>query len=135
MQRGENGPKLQMHAPQWLIAAWAPLPPVPVDKPLPLPSRWPEHALLVEADDARGAAEQLLAHLPEGALLWPGDLDIDWALAADVVLTHDAALQPFQSKALKDFSAAEKLAQFKCMAAAYEPAAPGRPLRRKSSEF
>jgi len=52
-----------------------------------------------------------------------------------VVLMHDAALLAFQSKALKDFSAAEKLAQFKRLAGAYEPAAPGKLLRRKSSEF
>ncbi len=129
LRRGEQGPRVEMHAPQWLLAAW---PPAPAGAPhLP---RWPQHAVLVAADDMHGAAEQLLAHLPPEALLWLGELDLDWALVADVVLLHDPTLQPFQSKALKDFSAAERLAQFKRVAAAYEAAAPGQLLRHKRPE-
>ena len=130
LRRGEKGPQLAMHAPQWLLAIWRPLPAGTLHLP-----RWPEHAALITADDGRGAAEQILAHLPADALLWLGDVDLDWALVADLVLLHDASLQSFQSKALKDFSAAEKLAQFKRVASSYEPAASGQLLRRKAPEF
>jgi hypothetical protein len=75
-----------------------------------------------------------LERLPEGSLLWLGQQDIDWSLAAEVLLQHEPTLSPFLARVLRDFSAIERLALAKRIHKAYEPAAPGQLLRRRKSE-
>lgn len=121
-----DGPLVESLAPQWLLAVW---PPQGLDRPLL--GRWPEQALLCAAQDAEAAAAPLLQALPEQAPLWISELEVDWALLADLVLHHDAALKPFQVKALRALAEAERLAAFERLNSAYEPAGEGRPLRRR----
>ena len=102
-----HGPLVENHAPQWLCALW---PPQRLEAPLL--GRWPELAALVSAETAFGALHQLLAQLPPEALLWPADLDVDWALLADLVLHQDARLRPAQTQALRELAEAERGAAF-----------------------
>jgi len=124
-----NSRKAESHEPHWLLAVWP-----PQTNAAPHLSRWPEHVLLVTAQNSLLAAEQLLERLPEGSLLWLGQQDIDWTLAAEVLLQHEPALSPFLAQVLRDFSAIERLALSKRIHKAYEPAAPGQLLRRRKSE-
>ncbi|MCE4553749.1 hypothetical protein [Pelomonas cellulosilytica] len=98
-----NGPIVENHAPQWLCALW---PPQRLDSPLL--GRWPELATLMGAETACGALHQLLPQLPPRALLWPAELDVDWALIADIVLHQDARLRPAQALALRELAEAER---------------------------
>jgi hypothetical protein len=96
---------VENHAPQWLCALW---PPQRVDAPLL--SRWPDLAMLVSAETLFGALHQVLAELPPDAVLWPAQLDVDWALLAELVLHHDAGLRPAQVQALRELAEAERRA-------------------------
>lgn len=102
-----RGPIVENHAPQWLCALWR-----PQRLDAPVLGRWPEVAALVPAETAFGALHQLLAQLPHEALVWPAELDVDWALIADLVLHQDARLRPNQSQALRELAEAERAATF-----------------------
>ena len=121
-----DGPVFDSHPPQWLAAMW---PPQGLDAPLL--GRWPAQALLAGAPDPSVAAHALLPGLPATALLWLADLDVDWALIAELVLHHDAGLKPWQVGALRTFVEAQKLATFERLNGDYEAATPLRPLRRR----
>lgn len=124
-----DGPVLDSHPPQWLIAVWP-----PQGLGAPALGRWPEQALLCGGSAAASAAQRLLPGLPDAAVLWVGDLDVDWALLAELVLHHDAALKPFQVKALRAFAEAEKLASFERLNRDYDAATPQQALRRRPSK-
>ena len=117
------GPVVQTYPPQHLLLLW---PPQRLDAPLY--GRWPQQMRL-SAVPADSAAAALLALLPLDAVLWlqrPGNTHdpIDWALAAETVLHHDASLRPFQAQGLRDFIAAEREATFAHLNSGYQ-AAPG----------
>ena len=121
-----DGPLVESRPPQWLMAAW---PPQQLDDPVL--GRWPELAMLGAAQEPDAAGELLLATLPDQALLWIAELDVDWALLAELVLHQDPGLKPFQVKALRELAEVERLASFEKLNSAYQAAADGRPLRRK----
>ncbi|CAN5210427.1 hypothetical protein BH11PSE10_BH11PSE10_16610 [soil metagenome] len=123
-----DGPLLDSHPPQWLVAAWPPQ--GPGTPPL---GRWPEQALLVTAQDRSSAAQALLPGLPAEGPLWLAELDVDWALIAELVLHHDASLKPFQLKALRALGEAEKLSTFERLNRDYEPATAERAMRRRAA--
>jgi hypothetical protein len=112
------GPQVENRAPQWLCALW---PPQRVD--MPLLGRWPELAALVVAETAPQALQQLLPALAPDARLWLADLDVDWALVAELVLHQDASLRPAQAQALRDWVAAERSASFTRLNEGYSAAA------------
>lgn len=97
------GPLVDTHAPQWLCAVW---PPQRVEAPLL--GRWPECAALLTAQTPADAVLQLLPRLAEGARLWWADLDIDWALVAELVLHQGAQLRPSQAQRLRELAQAER---------------------------
>lgn len=105
--QGPRGPVVENHAPQWLCALWR-----PQRLDAPVLGRWPELAALVPAETAFGALHQLLAQLPHEALVWPAELDVDWALIAELVLHQDARLRLTQSQALRELAEAERGATF-----------------------
>ena len=98
-----RGPVVENHAPQWLCALWR-----PQRLETPVLGRWPEMATLVAAETAFGALHQLLPQLPPDALLWSTELDVDWALIAELVLHQDARLRATQSQALRELAEAER---------------------------
>ena len=117
------GPVVETYPPQHLLLLW---PPPALDTPLH--GRWPQQVRL-SAVPADSADQALLALVPADALLClqrPTTTDdpIDWALAAEIVLHHDAALRPFQAQGLRDFIAAEREATFTRLNSSYQ-AAPG----------
>ena len=117
------GPVVETYPPQHLLLLW---PPQVLDTPLH--GRWPQQVCL-SAVPTSSAAEALLALVPADGLLClqrpaTGDDAIDWALAAEIVLHHDAALRPFQAQGLRDFIAAEREATFSRLNSRYQ-AAPG----------
>lgn len=107
---------------QWLVAAW---PPQNLDAPLL--GRWPELALLAANPEA------LLTGLPESARLWLSEVEVDWALLAELVLHQDASLGARELKALRDLAEAERQAAFEQINGRYEPARDGQPLRRRKT--
>lgn len=102
-----RGPVVDNHPPQWLCALWR-----PQRLDAPVLGRWPQLAVLVGADTQFGALHQLLVELPPDALLWPADLDTDWALLAELVLHHDAGLRESQVHALRELVEADRRAVF-----------------------
>jgi len=98
-----HGPVVENHAPQWLCALWR-----PQRLEAPVLGRWPELAALMSAETAHGALHQLLPQLPPETLLWPAELDVDWALIAELVLHQDARLRPTQAQALRELAEAER---------------------------
>lgn len=119
LSQGPQGPLLESHSPQWLLALW---PPQGLDQPLL--SRWPQQLLLRELED-EAVAERLLDLLPAVAPLWLAELDPDWGLLADIVLHHDAELRPAQLQTLRGFIEAERLARFERLNQLYERDAAG----------
>lgn len=109
-----QGPLVENHAPQWLCALW---PPQRLDAPLL--GRWPEMAALVGAETLFGALHQLLAELPAEALVWPGELETDWGLVAELVLHHDAGLRAAHAQALRELVEAERGKSFARLNDAY----------------
>jgi hypothetical protein len=102
-----HGPLVEHQAPQWLCALW---PPQRLEAPVL--GRWPEFAALLSAETLAGALQQLLAPLPPEALVWSAELEVDWALIAEVVLHQDARLRPAQTQALRELVEAERGAAF-----------------------
>ena len=119
------GTVVDSYPPQRLLLLW---PPQRLDAPLL--GRWPQQVQLC-ALPADEAAETLLAGLPGDALLWlhPGGQDIDWALAAEIVLTHQPALRPFHAAGLRSFIDAERDAGFARLNSLYQQAPGGARLR------
>ena len=118
------GPVVETYPPQHLLLLWPPQPPG-----APPQGRWPQQVRL-SAVPADRAAEALLALMPADALLClqrptSNDDTIDWALAAEIVLHHDAALRPFQAQGLRDFIAAEREATFTRLNNRYQAAQGG----------
>lgn len=120
-----QGPLVENHAPQWLCALW-----LPQRVDAPLLGRWPELAALVHAETLFGALHQLLTELPPEARLWPAELEVDWALVADLVLHQDAGLRPPQAQALRELVEAERGASFARLNDGYAPH--GRVARRRA---
>jgi hypothetical protein len=85
---------------------------------------WPQQVKL-SAVPADQAAELLVGLLPVAERLWinPAAGQIDWALAAEIVLHHDSTLRPFQADGLRAFIAAEREASFARLNADYGPLA------------
>ena len=56
---------------------------------------------------------------PADARLWlnPAASEIDWALAAEIVLHHDSGLRPFQTQGLRGFIDAEDIRQIQAAVA------------------
>ena len=117
------GPVVETYPPQHLLLLWPPQP-----SGAPLQGRWPQQVRL-SGGPAHSAEQALLALVPADALLWlqhatTADDPIDWALAAEIVLHHNAALRPFQAQGLRDFIATEREATFSRLNSSYQ-AAPG----------
>jgi hypothetical protein len=122
-----GGTAVETYPPHRLLLLW---PPQRLDAPTP--GRWPQQVRL-SAVPADQAAEAVLALAPAEALLWlnPAAGDIDWALAAEIVLHHDSGLRPFQTAGLRGFIDAEREASFARLNADYQqPATPGPVVRR-----
>ena len=124
LKNGPQGPLLENHAPQWLLALW---PPQGLDQPLL--SCWPARLRLLALEDDELAAA-LLAEVPAGARLWRTDLALDWALLAEIVLHHEPGLRPAQAQALRALAEADRLARFERLNKAYAQAADGAILLR-----
>jgi hypothetical protein len=110
---------VETYPPQRLLLLW---PPQRLDAPTP--GRWPQQVKL-SAVPADQAAELLVGLLPVAERLWinPAAGQIDWALAAEIVLHHDSTLRPFQADGLRAFIAAEREASFARLNADYGPLA------------
>ena len=120
-----SGTAVESYPPQRLLLLW---PPQRLDAPLL--GRWPQQVQL-SALPAEQAAEALLAGVPGAAPLWlhATAQDIDWALAAEIVLTHQPQLRPFQAAGLRSFIDAEREASFAALNSLYHQA-PGGARRR-----
>ena len=122
-----NGTAVETYPPHRLLLLW---PPQRLDAPLL--GRWPQQVRL-SAVPADQASEALLQGVPEPGLLWlnPHEADVDWALAAEIVLHHEPALRPFQSTGLRAFIDAERVARFARLNADYQqPAGSAAVVRR-----
>ncbi len=120
-----GGTAVETYPPHRLLLLW---PPQRLDAPLL--GRWPlQVRLSALAPDA--AADALLAWVPDQAPLWlhPQPDDVDWALAAEIVLTHEPALRPFQAAGLRSFIDSEREAVFAQLNQRYQQA-PGGGARR-----
>lgn len=119
-----TGTAVESYPPHCLLLLW---PPQRIDQPHL--GRWPQQVLL-SALPADPAADALLALVPGGAPLWinPVAQDVDWALAAEIVLHHQPALRPFQTNGLRAFIESEREASFARLNDDYQPpgAADGR---------
>jgi hypothetical protein len=102
-----QGPVVENRPPGWLFAIW---PPQRLESPLL--GRWPEHVGLVEADDVSHVQSAMLAALPPEARLWLSDLDIDWALIAEIELHQDPNLRSSITNTLRQLVQAEREAAF-----------------------
>ncbi len=124
-----GGAAVETYPPHRLLLAWA-----PQGASEAWPSRWPAQVRL-SAVPREAAADVLLTQLPDDALLWllPSTMDLDWALAAEIVLHHDPALRPFQVEALRAFVAAEREATFARLNADYQQAAAGSAVTRRGA--
>ena len=120
-----SGTAVETYPPQRLLLLW---PPQRLDQPLL--GRWPQQALLSAVAQDQ-AAEALLAQVPADALLWlhGQPQDVDWALAAELVLTHQPALRPFQTTGLRSFIDAQREASFTHLNQHYQQAPGGARLR------
>ena len=120
-----SGTAVESYPPHRLLLLW---PPQRLDAPLL--GRWPQRVQL-SAVPADQAAETLLAEVPGAAPLWlhPAAQDIDWALAAEIALTHEAGLRPFQTAGLRSFIEAEREAGFARLNRHYQQAPGGARLR------
>ena len=120
-----GGTAVETYAPHRLLLVW---PPQRLDNPLL--GRWPQQARL-SAVAPGDATEALLGLVPADALLWvnPHQDDVDWALAAEIVLTHEPALRPFQATGLRSFIDAEREAVFARLNQHYQQA-PGGAVQR-----
>ena len=117
----DGSPTVQTWPPHRLLLLWP-----PQGLGSALLGRWPQQ-LRLSALPQDQAADALLAELPPDAKLWlhGNALDIDWALAAEILLHHEAGLRPFQAEGLRAFIAAERDASYSRLNLAYQPAAGG----------
>ncbi len=108
VRSADGQPTVQTWPTQRLLLLW---PPHQADAPRP--GRWPQRVRLSGAAAALAPAE-LLRELPEPNPLWlvPEVQDVDWALAAELVLLHEPALRPYQIDGLRAFMAAEREADY-----------------------
>jgi len=118
-----DGPVVETHAPQRLLLLWPP------QGDAGAPARWPLQARLLDLSAAQ-AGNAALALLPDDAPLWwlPAEasvVDVDWALAAELVLHHQAGLQAFQIDGLREFIATEREAVFARLNNGYHQPTPG----------
>ena len=120
-----GGTVVESYPPHRLLLLW---PPQRLDAPLL--GRWPQQVQL-SAVPADHAAETLLSLVPDDAVLWlhAGMQDIDWTLAAEIVLTHEPALRPFQATGLRSFIETEREAGFARLNSAYQQMPGGARLR------
>ena len=127
IKSADGNPSVETYPPHRLLLLWP-----PQQQGAPLLGRWPQ-AVRLSAVPQDQAAEALLADLPGDALLWlhPGTHDVDWALAAEIVLHHEPALRPFQIDGLRQFIDAERAASFARLNADYQQAAPGAAVLRR----
>ena len=129
----DNSPQhpttVEAHAPQHLLLLW---PPQRLDAPLL--GRWPQQAWL-SALSADAAADAVLDSLPADARLWlmPQAGGVDWALAAEIVLHHQAGLRPFQTTGLRRFIDRQREADFASLNADYRPSTPTGPALRQAA--
>ena len=116
-----SGTAVESYPPHRLLLLW---PPQRLD--MPLLGRWPQRVQL-SALPADTAADALLAQVPDAAPLWllAGPEDVDWALAAEIVLHHEPALRPFQAQGLRHFIEGEREAGFARLNSRYRPAPGG----------
>ena len=122
-----SGTAVETYPPHRLLLLW---PPQRLDAPLL--GRWPQQVRL-SAVPADQASEALLKGVPEPDMLWLNShpADVDWALAAEIVLHHEPTLRPFQSTGLRAFIEAEREATFARLNADYQqPAGSAAVLRR-----
>lgn len=126
IKSADGSPTVETYPPHRLLLLW---PPQRLDAPLL--GRWPQ-AVRLSALPQDEAAETLLADLPADALLWlhPRTQDVDWTLAAEIVLHHEPALRPFQIDGLRAFIDAEREASFARLNADYHQAMPQGPVLR-----
>ena len=112
-----TGTAVESYPPHRLLLLW---PPQRIDQPHP--GRWPQQVLLT-ALPAGPAADALLALVPGGAALWinPAVQEVDWALAAEIVLLHQPGLRPFQTNGLRAFIESEREASFARLNDGYQP--------------
>ena len=117
----DGSPTVQTWPPHRLLLLW---PPQGLDSALL--GRWPQQ-LRLSAVSQDQTADALLAELAPDAKLWlhGNAQDIDWALAAEILLHHEAGLRPFQAEGLRAFIAAERDASYSRLNQAYQPAAGG----------
>ncbi len=121
VKTADGHPTVETWPPHRLLLLWPPQGP---DQPLL--GRWPQQ-LRLSAVPRDQAAEALLVDLPPDASLWlhPQPQDIDWALAAEILLHHQANLRPFQAEGLRAFIAAEREASYGRLNSAYQAASDG----------
>ncbi len=112
-----TGTAVESYPPHRLLLLWSPQ---RIDQPQP--GRWPQQVLL-SAVPADQSAPALLALVPGAAPLWinPAAQDVDWALAAEIVLLHQPALRPFQTNGLRAFIESEREARFARLNNDYQP--------------
>jgi hypothetical protein len=127
LRSADGQPTVQTWPPHRLLLLW---PPQRLE--LPWLGRWPQRVWL-SALPADEADEALLDGLPDNALLWlpTGGQDIDWVLAAEIVLHHEQALRPFQLEGLRAFIAAEREASYTRLNDDYQQPAPGTAVVRR----
>lgn len=127
IKSADGSPTVETYPPHRLLLLW---PPQRFDAPLL--GRWPQ-AVRLSAVPQDEAAEALLAEMPGETLLWvhPGTQDVDWALAAEIVLHHEPALRPFQIDGLRAFIAAEREASFRALNSDYGQPQPGSAVLRR----
>ena len=103
-----TGTAVESYPPHRLLLLW---PPQRIDQPHP--GRWPQQVLLTALPAGPDVAA-LLALVPGAAPLWinPAVQEVDWALAAEIVLLHQPALRPFQTNGLRAFIESEREASF-----------------------
>ncbi len=83
------------------------------------PSRYPD-VVVIGSPAADNALAELLVHVPADGTLWlAGRDDVDFALAAEVLLAADRNLEAYQRDALAAFAAAERARTRDAIAARY----------------
>lgn len=121
VKTADGNPTVETWPPHRLLLLW---PPQGLDKPVL--GRWPQQ-LRLSAVPQDQSTEALLADLPADACLWlhGQPQDIDWGLAAETLLHHQAELRPFQAEGLRTFIAAERETSYARLNSGYQLAADG----------
>jgi hypothetical protein len=99
----------------YLGAAWAP----------GAPTRYPD-VVVIGSPSADNAIAELLVHVPADAKLWlAGRDEVDFALAAEILLAADRNLETYQRDALASFVDAERARTRADIASRYDDRDPG----------